>query len=107
MTKDETVLEDIGDHCSHQDCKEVDFLQVKCDKCVRAYCKNHILFDLHDCPGRHRTAGEDAHDVQKRSCCALEGCTKLTLESFIADAAQTEQRRPAVCPQCGSSFCVE
>jgi len=109
MTQDETVLKDIGDRCSRHDCKEFDFLQVKCDKCDRVYCKNHILLDLHDCPGRHQTPGDDhpAPNLQKRSGCALEGCTKLSLESFVADAAQTEKRQPAVCPNCGKSFCIE
>ena len=108
MTQDETVLKDIGDRCSHQDCKDFDFLQVKCDKCGRVYCKNHILLDLHDCPGRSQaTGGGSAHDVQKRSRCALEGCAKLSLESFVVDAAQTEQRQPAICPDCGNSFCIE
>ena len=108
MIQDETVLKDIGDRCSHQDCKEFDFLQVKCDSCSRIYCKNHILLDLHDCPNRYQTTGDgSAHDTQKRSRCALEGCTKLSLESFVADATQTEQRQPAVCPNCGNSFCIE
>ncbi|KAF9653168.1 hypothetical protein BDM02DRAFT_3183124 [Thelephora ganbajun] len=108
MTQDETVLKDIGDRCSRQDCKEFDFLQVKCNKCGRVYCKNHILLDLHDCPGRYQTADDDsAHDIQKRSRCALEGCTNLSLESFVADATQTGRRQPAVCPSCGDSFCIE
>ncbi|KAF9792462.1 hypothetical protein BJ322DRAFT_47716 [Thelephora terrestris] len=108
MTQDKTVLKDIGDHCSHPDCKEFDFLQVKCDKCARVYCKDHILFDLHDCPGSYHTADNDtARDVQRRSRCALERCTKLSLESFTADPTQTELRQPAVCPQCGCSFCIE
>lgn len=108
MAQDETVLKDIGDRCSRQDCKEFDFLPVKCDKCPRVYCKNHILLDLHDCPGRYQTAGDDAaHGIQKRSHCALEGCTKPSLESFVADSVQTEQRQPAVCLQCGNSFCIE
>ena len=108
MTEDKTVLEDIGDRCSRQDCKEFDFLQVKCDKCARVYCKNHILLDLHDCPSRFQTSGDDpARDIQKRSRCGLEGCTKLSLESFGAGAAQTERRQPAICPDCGNSFCIE
>ena len=108
MIQDETVLKDIGDRCSHQDCKGFDFLQVICDKCGRAYCKNHILLDLHDCPGRYQTTGNSpTRETQKRSRCALEGCTKLSLESFVADAAQTEQRQPALCPNCGNSFCIE
>ena len=108
MIQDETVLKDIGDRCSHQDCKEFDFLQVKCDKCGQVYCKNHILLDLHDCPGRYQTTGEASpRETQMRSRCALEGCTKLSLESFVADATQTEQRQPALCPDCGNSFCIE
>lgn len=108
MTQDGIVLNDIGDRCSRQDCKEFDFLQVTCDKCARVYCKHHILLDLHDCPGRLQPAGDgSAHDIQTRGRCALEGCTKLSLESFIADTAQTEQRQPALCSECGKSFCVE
>ena len=108
MIQDETVLKDIGDRCSHQDCKEFDFLQVRCDKCGRVYCKDHILLDLHGCPGSYQTSGDGStREIQKRSRCALEGCTKLSLESFIADAAQTEQRQPALCPDCDNSFCIE
>ena len=108
MAQDRSVLEDIGDRCSLQDCKEFDFLQVKCDRCARVYCKNHILLDLHDCSGRYRDITHDAaQELQKRSRCALGKCTKPSLETFIAGTAQTEQRKPAICPQCGGSFCIE
>jgi len=40
---------DFGKQCANKDCKQLDFLPVKCDKCHALFCKDHSTFDSHQC----------------------------------------------------------
>lgn len=41
---------DLGSHCQHQDCHQLDFLPFKCDGCHKVFCLEHRSFKSHDCP---------------------------------------------------------
>ena len=47
-------LPELGEHCSHQDCKQLDFLPIQCVKCKLTFCRNHIADSKHEC-----TASDD------------------------------------------------
>ncbi|EFJ44181.1 hypothetical protein VOLCADRAFT_45245, partial [Volvox carteri f. nagariensis] len=41
---------EIGDHCSVEDCGQIDFLPFKCDCCNRTFCLEHRSYVAHSCP---------------------------------------------------------
>lgn len=40
---------DFGKQCAHKDCKQLDFLPIKCDYCQSMFCKDHSKVDSHEC----------------------------------------------------------
>ncbi|KAI4822561.1 hypothetical protein KUCAC02_008098 [Chaenocephalus aceratus] len=42
-------LPHLGEHCSEQTCKRLDFLPMKCDACQDIFCKDHITYATHKC----------------------------------------------------------
>ncbi|BFZ24040.1 hypothetical protein BsWGS_27079 [Bradybaena similaris] len=40
---------ELGQHCSHPSCQQLDFLPMKCDACSRIYCRDHIVYATHNC----------------------------------------------------------
>ncbi|KAJ8774901.1 hypothetical protein K2173_019905 [Erythroxylum novogranatense] len=41
---------DLGMHCQHSECHQLDFLPFKCDGCRKAFCLEHWSYKSHDCP---------------------------------------------------------
>lgn len=39
----------MGQHCSENSCKILDFLPLKCDACRNIYCKDHFQYRQHGC----------------------------------------------------------
>lgn len=39
----------MGQHCSENSCKILDFLPLKCDACGNIYCKDHFQYGKHGC----------------------------------------------------------
>ncbi|KAJ7764497.1 hypothetical protein DFH07DRAFT_376477 [Mycena maculata] len=98
-------LFDIGAQCSHSPCKEIDFLPILC-RCQHYFCRAHSPADAHGC-----TYTKSAESLlsppgpSTRERCAVDKCTKPSLESFIA--SDTEGRTPATCSHCKAAFCAE
>ena len=42
-------LPQLGEHCSHLECKQLDFLPIQCVKCKLTFCRNHIADYMHKC----------------------------------------------------------
>ncbi|XP_064637658.1 AN1-type zinc finger protein 2A-like [Lineus longissimus] len=42
-------LPSLGENCSENSCKQLDFLPMKCDACFKIFCKDHIHYELHRC----------------------------------------------------------
>ncbi|KAJ4823590.1 stress-associated protein [Turnera subulata] len=40
----------LGNHCSLQDCKQIDFLPFTCDLCSQVFCLEHRSYAEHSCP---------------------------------------------------------
>uniref|UniRef100_A0A4W5L6X4 Zinc finger, AN1-type domain 2A n=1 Tax=Hucho hucho TaxID=62062 RepID=A0A4W5L6X4_9TELE len=38
---------DLGEHCSENSCKQLDFLPMRCDACEEIFCKDHITYANH------------------------------------------------------------
>ncbi|GLI62497.1 hypothetical protein VaNZ11_005129, partial [Volvox africanus] len=41
---------DVGDHCTVEHCRQLDFLPFKCDGCNRIFCLEHRSYVAHSCP---------------------------------------------------------
>ncbi|KZV45662.1 Zinc finger family protein [Dorcoceras hygrometricum] len=41
---------DLGRHCQHPDCHQLDFLPFSCNACHRVLCLEHRSYRSHDCP---------------------------------------------------------
>lgn len=41
---------DLGRHCQHSDCHQLDFLPFKCGACHKVFCVEHRSYKAHDCP---------------------------------------------------------
>ncbi|XP_060554875.1 AN1-type zinc finger protein 2A-like isoform X2 [Ruditapes philippinarum] len=44
----------IGKHCFQKDCKQLDFLPMKCDACSEIFCNDHIHYNTHSCPDSYK-----------------------------------------------------
>ncbi|KAF9459576.1 hypothetical protein BDZ94DRAFT_1268016 [Collybia nuda] len=94
-------LLNIGTQCSHPSCNELDFLPITC-RCDRYFCREHIAPDIHNCPVD--LSPEKATPFHKLRRCAVDTCTKPTLNAFYShcDTASI----PETCSQCQQSFCA-
>ncbi|KAL7300228.1 hypothetical protein TKK_0006867 [Trichogramma kaykai] len=43
-------LPEVGSQCSFTECKQLDYLPLKCEKCLKIFCKDHYNASLHLCP---------------------------------------------------------
>ena len=45
---------ELGKNCHKAECKQLDFLPMKCDGCSQIFCKDHFPYDTHSCPEAYR-----------------------------------------------------
>ena len=85
---------DIGRHCSFENCNQLDFLPIECDKCDQIFCKIHYVCESHNCPVYKKHFLEAAKKVDKVSFnCSKTGCGRKELVEVI-------------CPCCKLHFCL-
>ncbi|KAG1327026.1 zinc finger AN1 domain-containing stress-associated protein 12 [Cocos nucifera] len=41
---------DLGAHCDHENCNQLDFLPFTCDGCQKVFCLEHRTYKAHGCP---------------------------------------------------------
>ncbi|KDP45412.1 hypothetical protein JCGZ_09661 [Jatropha curcas] len=41
---------DLGRHCQHSECNQLDFLPFRCHGCQKVFCLEHRAYKSHDCP---------------------------------------------------------
>ncbi|OVA14356.1 zinc finger protein [Macleaya cordata] len=41
---------ELGRHCQHSECNQLDFLPFKCDGCSKVFCVEHRTYKSHECP---------------------------------------------------------
>ncbi|XP_065199729.1 AN1-type zinc finger protein 1-like [Planococcus citri] len=85
---------ELGQQCSLQDCKQLDFLPFTCANCQQIFCKNHYITSAHDCK------------------CLNEFFRKpeptQPSEFFTCNKEDCKDRSPIAlpCPFCKQHFCV-
>ncbi|GLT35448.1 hypothetical protein SLA2020_099000 [Shorea laevis] len=55
---------DLGSHCQHSHCHQLDFLPFKCDGCHKVYCLEHRSYKSHECP-------ESEHESRRVIVCEI------------------------------------
>ncbi|GAA34925.2 AN1-type zinc finger protein 1 [Clonorchis sinensis] len=88
---------EIGTHCAHPDCKQLDFLPIQCDRCKSVFCKLHSSMLAHSCLSDQDTmSGLLSKDDGSNAVvhCEIESCSQRELVPFICEA-------------CGKMFCVK
>ncbi|KAJ7489958.1 hypothetical protein B0H11DRAFT_1719820 [Mycena galericulata] len=99
-------LLDIGAQCSQASCATVDFLPIRCIRCQLYFCRAHSSTDAHVCTYvKGPESGPPPAGSSTLQRCAVDNCTKPSLEAFIASDA--EGRTPARCTNCKAAFCAE
>ncbi|KNA20442.1 hypothetical protein SOVF_052370 [Spinacia oleracea] len=58
---------DLGQHCQHSDCHQLDFLPFSCNRCQKVFCAEHRTYRSHDCP---------KSDDKSRKVIVCEICSK-------------------------------
>ncbi|XP_010241228.1 PREDICTED: zinc finger AN1 and C2H2 domain-containing stress-associated protein 16 [Nelumbo nucifera] len=48
------MFPNLGQHCSVDDCKQIDFLPFTCDRCKQVFCLEHRSYGKHCCPNADR-----------------------------------------------------
>ncbi|KAI0781303.1 hypothetical protein BD413DRAFT_464481 [Trametes elegans] len=99
-------LAQIGAHCALSSCNLNDFLPIRC-RCDRVFCRDHISPDSHACPLLAQQPFEPSEPLAKLQRCAAQSCNKPSLEAYIANAQDTADRSPALCPGCRKAFCAQ
>ncbi|CAC5414527.1 AN1-type zinc finger protein 2B,AN1-type zinc finger protein 2A [Mytilus coruscus] len=47
-------LPGLGESCQATECKQLDFLPMKCDACGKIFCRDHIHYNTHECPESYK-----------------------------------------------------
>ncbi|XP_050221241.1 zinc finger AN1 domain-containing stress-associated protein 12 [Mercurialis annua] len=50
MTGGTEAFPDLGKHCQHSECYQLDFLPFRCNRCRNVFCLDHRSYKSHDCP---------------------------------------------------------
>ena len=75
-------LPNVGTQCSFEECKQLDFLPVKCEFCTQIFCKDHCGTDLHCCP-KVEVANVKVKSVSSNEC-AIHPFTEAMLQRELA-----------------------
>ncbi|KAF2316176.1 hypothetical protein GH714_041517 [Hevea brasiliensis] len=100
---------DLGTHCQHSDCNQLDFLPFKCQGCHKVFCLEHRSYKSHDCP-------KSDHNSRKVVVCDIcstsietTGCheddEKLILEKHVKFGNCDPQKKKK--PTCAVRRCKE
>ncbi|KAJ3221169.1 AN1-type zinc finger protein 1 [Clydaea vesicula] len=84
----------IGKHCSNSDCKQLDFLPFRCNKCELFYCQDHRF--------RHKCREEELTGNSPPKKKILDSDLK---ECFLSEC-NVKELFYSTCSQCSRNFCL-
>nr|AAW25791.1 SJCHGC01263 protein [Schistosoma japonicum] len=120
----------LGANCSVPTCRMLDFLPVRCSGCHGVFCKDHYLYDNHNCkspdirdkqvpvcplcgtvvplkPGELPDVKVGDHiDTACRSKPALELKGKLFTNACCMPRCKKKELVPFICARCKLNFCI-
>ncbi|KAK9271899.1 hypothetical protein L1049_002264 [Liquidambar formosana] len=94
---------DLGRHCQHSECHQLDFLPFKCDGCRKVFCVEHRSYKSHECP-------KSDHNSRKVVVCEIcstsiettghgEGDEKVILERHARSGhCDPSKKKKPTCP---------
>ncbi|KAJ3677464.1 hypothetical protein LUZ60_003188 [Juncus effusus] len=66
----------LGAHCEHEDCNQLDFLPFTCDGCQKTLCLEHRTYKSHNCP---------KSELHSRTVIICETCSMSMEKKFGED----------------------
>lgn len=123
-------LPHLGEHCSNKSCNQLDFLPIKCDCCLKDFCKDHIRYELHKCessykkdiqvpvcplcsqpvPGKRGEAPDIAVGEHIDRDCQSDPAKqkrKVFGNKCTMKGCKQKEVVPIVCDQCKMNFCLK
>ncbi|CAI0455485.1 unnamed protein product [Linum tenue] len=100
---------DLGRHCQHKECNQLDFLPFKCQGCQQVFCLEHRSYRAHACP-------KSDHNSRKVVVCEICSTSiETTGHGELAEKALLERHeksgqcdpRKKKKPTCGVRRCKE
>lgn len=79
-------------HCSHKDCKQLDFLPLQC-KCKQLFCSEHFAPHREECCETAANITDCKSKIESLFKCSVDGCKNTSLVALI-------------CEKCQKHFCV-
>ncbi|KAE8599104.1 hypothetical protein XENTR_v10017064 [Xenopus tropicalis] len=84
---------DVGQHCSAENCGQLDFLPFRCDGCSGVFCLEHRSRESHGCPEIPQSNDLGKSEGSTQYPCMYESCSGKELV-------------PVLCPYCEKHFCL-
>ncbi|KAM8961997.1 AN1-type zinc finger protein 2A [Pelodytes ibericus] len=119
-------LPDLGQHCSENTCKQLDFLPLKCDACEGVFCKDHFTYDRHKCSSAYKKnvqvpvcplcaapvpvkRGELPDIVVAKHMarnCQSSNRKKIFTNKCLKAGCRRKELMKVLCDQCHDNFCL-
>ncbi|KAL2897716.1 Zinc finger AN1 domain-containing stress-associated protein 12 [Bienertia sinuspersici] len=74
---------ELGQHCQHPDCRQLDFLPFSCNRCQKVFCVEHRTYMSHDCP---------KPDDKSRKVMVCETCSKSMETTGLSPEEETAMK---------------
>jgi len=119
-------LPHLGLQCSNKDCKQLDFLPIKCDACNNTFCAEHYKFERHNCgeggrrnkvvPVCHKCQAlvpaknmseQEAMELHLSNNCAPYKRNKIYTNRCNKAECKRKELIPFQCESCHLSFCIK
>ncbi|KAJ6332771.1 hypothetical protein OIU77_008761 [Salix suchowensis] len=101
---------DLGRHCEHSECNQLDFLPFNCDGCRKVFCLEHRSSKSHDCP---KSDHKSRKVVVCETCSAsieTTGCDEDTEKAVMEKhekSGDCDPRKKKKKPTCAVKRCKE
>nr|XP_011416259.2 AN1-type zinc finger protein 1 isoform X2 [Crassostrea gigas] len=83
----------LGEHCSLDGCKQIDFLPFTCTKCQKVFCLEHKFPDDHSCTEFKSDTPHVEYTGTRAYSCSFTEC-------------KARELMPVVCEKCSKNFCL-
>jgi len=89
-------LPQLGDHCTLENCKLLNFLPFRCDLCALTFCLDHRLPKAHACENY----------VEKDDVDPSMPKEKIKYKCELAEGCKNKELSAVICPKCDKNFCL-
>jgi hypothetical protein len=99
MSESTKEVQNIGEHCSYNECNRLDFLPIRCQYCLLFFCKDHSSFTSHGCNKFTETNKKNESVCLKPFeffKCSLAECS-----------AQNKEIVEVICDYCKLNYCMK